>query len=73
MKEEKKKRLNLDELKVQSFVTSLPETKFNTIKGGDDCESLDPNICECENESCDGGTGGGAPATFLPATCGVGC
>ncbi len=72
MKEQKKK-ISLDELKVQSFVTSLPEAGFNTIKGGnDDCESQDENICECENES-GGGGGGGAPGTFLPATCSVGC
>jgi len=46
---EKKKKLNLDDLKVQSFVTSLPEDRFNTIKGGEECDSQDPNICECDD------------------------
>ena len=56
MKEEKKEKLNLDELKVQSFVTSLLDEKFHTIKGGEDtnidcepCESADFDICECIN------------------------
>jgi len=50
---EKKKKLNLDDLKVQSFVTFLPEARFNTIKGGDECETQSPDICECQDfESC---------------------
>jgi len=30
----KKKKLNLEQLKVQSFVTSMENEKENTVKGG---------------------------------------
>ncbi|MGF1669126.1 MAG: pinensin family lanthipeptide [Balneolaceae bacterium] len=49
----KKKKLNLDELKVQSFVTSFNNENYNTkeIKGGD--QTIFTPFCCIITGSCD--------------------
>ena len=45
----KKKKLNLENLKVQSFVTSLKEENPNTVKGG---TASVPAMCDTDNPAC---------------------
>lgn len=69
-----KKKLKIDELKVQSFVTSLSDGAENTVKGGAytqyPCdEPTDPDPCGSHgcytNNNCGGGgTGGGGDYTY---------
>lgn len=40
----KNKKLNLNELKIKSFVTDLDNGKENTVKGGAD-QRTTPNVC----------------------------
>lgn len=47
----KNKKLSLDALKVQSFVTSMDDASRQTVKGGD--------MDHPSNEPCDGGGGTG--------------
>ncbi|WP_222931368.1 pinensin family lanthipeptide [Xanthovirga aplysinae] len=44
----KKKKLKLDQIKLESFVTSLEKGKENTVKGGAECE---PGLT-CLNNIC---------------------
>lgn len=69
----KKRKLNLNELEVKSFITSLEHEKLVTIKGGDteQCDSQGDTWCQEESDPhgpCGGGggTGGGAPNTQFP-------
>ncbi|MEO1054017.1 MAG: pinensin family lanthipeptide [Bacteroidota bacterium] len=41
----KKKKLDLESLKVQSFVTNFPNDNQKTVKGG---ISYDPNVSGCD-------------------------
>ncbi len=59
----KKTRLKLEDLKVQSFVTSLNDDEKMKLKGGLE------NTAGCSNE-CGGGGGGGGGGT---QTYGCGC
>ena len=53
-----KKKLNLEELKVQSFITSLEDKMAHTIRGGEGEGDLDPTN-EGEGSECCGGGGTG--------------
>ena len=78
----KKLKLNLDDLKVQSFVTSFDQQQGNKIKGGKtgwncyDSQEACPgstgtcatNCGTCVNTQCDNNTCGWA--TCIQATCG---
>lgn len=44
----KKLRLDIDALKVQSFVTSLPDKDKSKIKGGDEVTKLPGGTCTCD-------------------------
>jgi len=49
----KKNRLDLKDLKVQSFVTSFESNEKQTVKGGGSLAgSCGPASCSCEEESC---------------------
>lgn len=56
----KKKKLQLDDLKVQSFVTSLENDEMNTLKGGDivtvgACQTNEFHVClSGGNRACSG-------------------
>ncbi len=41
----KSKKLNLNEMKVKSFVTSFEDEKENTVRGGTRNQSLDTRVC----------------------------
>ena len=56
-----KKKLNLEELKVQSFITSLEGKMAHTIRGGEG--DLDPTNEEGSECCAGGGTGGGCGGT----------
>jgi hypothetical protein len=66
------KKLSLDDLKVQSFVTTLNAEQADQLVGGTrvdtTCDSI-THICGCTNASncCDSGTGG---STGYTDTCG---
>jgi|GEM_PF-5074818 len=64
----KNKKLNLNQLRVKSFVTDLENGKQNTVKGGllsiIWCKT-DNDDCAPHSQACDpgtGGTGSGNPA-----------
>jgi hypothetical protein len=77
----KKMKLNLDDLKVQSFVTSLNKDAKNLFLGGEVVSELEQELSCCvyslcfDNE-CQAPCGGGGDDTepFVPATgAGDGC
>ncbi len=71
------KRLNLNDLKVQSFITSVEEESVNTIKGGREsgfqilCDSTPENCQEptarCGSNACGTNACGTYPATCRPS------
>lgn len=68
------KRFNLNELKVQSFVTSVEKENVDTVKGGTARISRFQVICDSTPENCQGATengcqtANGCGGTF-PASC----
>lgn len=66
----KKSKLNLNELKVKSFVTDLENGKENTVKGGHDCDPT--HTCPPTN-NCPGNPGGLTGGGTELAYGGVGC
>ena len=51
----KKKKLNLGDLKVQSFVTSMDEKSKETVQGGARSEIVcsASGVCICQTEDCE--------------------
>ena len=69
-----KGKLNLSDLKVQSFVTSMKNRKQRALKGGATVQILDCTVgvgCECPSDGCGGGSAqcGSHNCTFQIFTC----
>ena len=63
----KKKKLSLDQLKVNSFVTGMEDEKKQTAKGGDP-NSAPYTIC-CFIEDTEGCTGRLRCISYIPYVC----
>jgi len=76
METEKKLKLNLDDLKIQSFVTNLDEDQAASIFGGESAVAMRlGNQAGVVIDVCRGGGGGGTQGCSkgcVTVTCGMG-